>query len=498
MARPAPVGRLVRTSGGSDGVVLCPVSLLVRGAWVDGGGVSYASFIASKQRIIPAAGFDRYEWTAPLFPFQQAVVEWALRQGRAAIFADTGLGKTAMQLEWAHQVGMHTGRPVLIIAPLGVTAQTVEEARKFDIPCVRVIRTDADIRDGINVINFDMALKLDWSVFGGVVLDESSILKNAIGRTRSGLVAAAQQVPYRLACTATPAPNDHTELGNHAEFLGVMEHRVMLAMFFINDLSATIEPWRLKGHAEEDFWRWVASWARCVTKPSDVGPFDDAAYILPPLHLHRVDVEVDIVADAGGALFRNATVSATALHAERRRTTTARVTALAAHIAAEPDEAWLIWCETDYEAEAVRAAVPDLVEVHGSDKPEVKADRLIGFAHGQFKRLLTKPKIAGFGMNWQHCARMAMVGVSYEWESFYQRIRRCWRFGQSRPVHVYCAVARTEAAVWASIERKAANNDDLRSAMLVASRKACNVLDQQTPYIPTHDAPIPAWFRSLS
>jgi len=462
---------------------------------------TYQDFIAGKIRRAPSTGMEPRPFTAPLFPFQGQIVAWALRQGRAAIFADTGLGKTAMQLEWAHQVAQETGRPVLGIAPLGVVAQTAAQAARFGIPDVRVIRDGSEVGDGINLINFDRAVKMgDLSRFGGVFLDESSILKNELGRTRNALVEAVADVPFRLACTATPAPNDHTEIGNHAEFLGVMEHRVMLSTFFINDLSNTIAPWRLKNHAVGEFWAWVSSWARCVTKPSDVGDYDDGPYVLPDLHLHRLDVAVDIVeARADGALFRDATLSATSLHAERRRTANARAQVIAEQMAREPDEAWIVWCDTDYEAEALRAVLPDhVVEVHGSDSPEVKAARLLGFADGEFKILLTKPKIAGFGMNWQHCARMAMVGVSYEWESFYQRIRRIWRFGQTRECHVYCAVAQTEGKVWSALEVKQDGNDTLRSAMLDASRRACRSMAAQAPYQPLHRAPVPAWFRSTS
>ena len=463
--------------------------------------MEYREFIASKRRRAPATGMSAQPFTVPLFPFQGQIVAWALRQGRAAIFADTGLGKTAMQLEWAYQVARHTGRPVLGIAPLGVVAQTAAQAARFGIPDVRVIRDGSEVGDGINLINFDRAVKMgDLSRFGGVFLDESSILKNELGRTRNALVEAVADVPFRLACTATPAPNDHTEIGNHAEFLGVMEHRVMLSTFFINDLSNTIAPWRLKNHAVGEFWAWVSSWARCVTKPSDVGDYDDGPYVLPALHLHRVDVKVDATEGrAEGQLWRDATHSATSLHAEKRRTAAERARALSERIAAEPDESWIVWCDTDYEAEALRAVLPDhVVEVHGSDSAEVKSARLLGFAEGDFKILLTKPKIAGFGMNWQHCARMAMIGVSYEWESFYQRIRRIWRFGQTRECHVYCAVAQTEAKVWASLETKQESNDTLRSAMLEASRKACRERAAQETYNPLHRARIPGWFRSQS
>lgn len=459
--------------------------------------MDYQSFIASKARRVPPAGLTPEPFTAPLFSFQGELTAWALQQGRAALFEDTGLGKTVQQLEWAHQVRRATGRPVLGIAPLGVVAQTAAQAATFGIPGVRVIRDGAEVGDGINLINVDRAVKMDMSGFGGVFLDESSILKNDTGRTRNALIEGVADVPFRLCCTATPAPNDHTEIGNHAEFLGVMDHRVMLSTFFINDLSNTVAPWRLKRHAEAEFWGWVSSWARCVTLPSDVGDYDDSGYVLPALHLHRMDVDVDIVEGRGAELFRNATLSATSLHKERRQTCEARARAIANQIAEEPNEPWIVWCDTDYEGAELRKRLPDhAVEVHGSDTPEQKAERLLGFARGDFKILITKPRIAGFGMNWQHCARMAMVGVSYEWESFYQRIRRCWRFGQTREVHVYCAVASTEGKVWAALEHKQENNDSLRSAMLDASRQACRARASQQKYNPLHRAAVPSWIRS--
>lgn len=461
--------------------------------------MNYADFITSKTRRQPATGLEPMPFTAPLFPFQGDLTAWALRQGRAALFEDTGLGKTPQQLEWAHQVRCATGRPVLGIAPLGVVAQTAAQAKVFGIPDVRVIRDASEAGDGISLINIDRAVKMDMSRFGGVFLDESSILKNDTGRTRNALIEAVSDVPYRLCCTATPAPNDHTEIGNHAEFLGVMDHRVMLSTFFINDLSNTIAPWRLKRHAEEEFWAWVSSWARCVTLPSDVGDYDDSSYILPKLHRHRLEVEVDIVEGRNASeLFRNATMSATTLHKERRSTSAERARAIANQVALEPDEAWVIWCDTDYEGAELRKRLPDhAVEVHGSDSPEKKAERLLGFANGDFKILITKPKIAGFGMNWQHCARMAEVGVNFEWESFYQKVRRIWRFGQTRECHVYSAVASTEGKVWSDREAKADKNDHLRSAMLNASRQACRARAAQQKYNPLHRAAVPAWLRSL-
>jgi hypothetical protein len=458
---------------------------------------NYEAFIASKARAHVPAGFDADCSDFDLFQFQCATVEWALKLGRAAIFADTGLGKTFMQLAWAHKVTEQTGRPVLILAPLAVVRQTEREAEKFSVPGVRVVTGADDIYGPeVCVINYDSMHKLDLSVFAGVVLDESSILKNAQGRFRNRLIAAFRETPYKLCCTATPSPNDHTELGNHSEFLGVMDEAIMRARWFINDLGATVQPWRLKRHAEGDFWRWVSSWARSIGKPSDMGDYSDEGYDLPALNIIRHNVDVDITtAAADGMLFRVPDLSATGIHTEKRRTADDRAWAVADMVRSQPAENWVVWCDTNYEADALMEVMVDAIDVRGNSTPERKARDLWKFTEDGGV-IVTKPKLAGMGLNWQHCARVAFVGGSYSYEGFYQAIRRCWRFGQTRQVDVHVFMASTESAMWHVIHRKTAQHEKMKEKMYAASRKAAQRHSNRTSYRPNYTAPIPAWLTS--
>jgi len=459
--------------------------------------VEYDEFLARKRRHIPPAGFDANAEGFGLFPFQAATVEWALHLGRAAIFADTGLGKTAMQLVWAHRVAEHTGKPILLLAPLAVAEQTRREAIKFGVPDVRVVRDGAEVLPGINITNYERLHRFDGIDVGGVVLDESSILKSFNGKIKAALVARFADVPYRLACTATPAPNDHVELGTHAEFLGVMTRTMMMARWFINDLSNTVAPWRLKKHAVESFWAWVTSWARCIGKPSDMGDYDDEGYDLPALNIHRHSVSVDITDDAGdGMLFRAPELSATQIHREKRRTAIPRAEAAAAIVAAEPDESWLVWCETNYDADALRATLPlSAFEVRGSHKPEQKAERLLRFAD-EGGVMFTKPGIAGMGLNYQHCARQVFVGLSFSYERFYQAVRRSWRFGQTRPVDAHVIMAPTEAVTWKVIQRKQGEHEIMKVSMFSASRRAVASAARRGTYFPTPCGVIPTWLHT--
>lgn len=458
----------------------------------------YEAFIASKARAHVPAGFDANVDGYSLFPFQAATVAWALKLGRAAIFADTGLGKTFMQLVWAREVAVKTGRPVLILAPLAVVRQTEREAEKFGIRGVRVVKSADDVDgQGVYVINYDSMHKLDLSVFSGVVLDESSILKNAQGRFRNKLIDAFRETPYRLCCTATPSPNDHTELGNHSEFLGVMDEAIMKARWFINDLGDILAPWRLKRHAVEDFWRWVSSWARSIGKPSDMGDYSDEGYNLPPLNIVIHYVDVDIAADAAdGMLFRVPDLSATGIHTEKRRTAEDRAWAVADKVRAEAGEDWVVWCDTNYEADALMEVLTGAIDVRGNSTPERKASDLWKFTD-EGGVIVTKPKLAGMGLNWQHCARVAFVGGSYSYEAFYQSIRRCWRFGQMRQVDVHVFMASTEGAMWHVIHRKTAQHEKLKEKMYAASRKAAQRHGNRTNYRPNHAAPIPSWFTTI-
>jgi superfamily II DNA or RNA helicase len=454
----------------------------------------YGEFLAGKVRRAPPAGFEAQVDHPALFPFQRDAVSWALRQGRCALFEDTGLGKTLQELVWADHVARRTGRPVLILAPLAVAAQTVREATKFGLEATQV-RDQAEVRGGVVVTNYDRLHLLDPSVFGGVVLDESSILKAFSGTTKQALCAAFAETPYRLAATATPAPNDHLELGNHSEFLGVLTSHQMIARWFINDTS-TFGTYRLKGHAVEPFWDWVCSWARCASRPSDLGPYSDEGYVLPELRIRYHAVAVDRTIDRGDSLFREIKASATALHAERRRTASDRAARVAEIVSAEATEPWVVWCDTDYDADAVMDRLPDAVEVHGGQSADRKAELLGAFADGAIRVLVTKPSLAGFGLNWQHCARQAFAGPSYSYEAFYQAVRRSWRFGQLRPVETHVVLAATEQVVWQTLLRKGADHESMKVAMFAASRRAQARAAERADYHPTVSARLPAWLTS--
>lgn len=405
----------------------------------------YPEFLARKAITDPPTGLAKIPaLCAALFDFQCDIVAWALRRGRAAIFADCGMGKTAMQLEWAR----HVPGNVLILAPLAVASQTVREGEKFGIT-VRYARSQAEVQPGITITNYEMLAHFDASYFAGVVLDESSILKSYDGTTRTQIIEAFAKTPFRLACTATPAPNDYMELGNHAEFLGVMSRVEMLAMFFVHDGGET-QKWRLKGHAESEFWKWLASWAVCIRKPSDLG-YDDGDFVLPELILHQITVKVD--EPTQGFLFA---VEASSLQErlQARRETIAERVAECAKIANGTNKPFLVWCNLNEESAQLKAAIDGAVEVKGSDANEHKERAMLGFTAGDVRCLVTKPSIAGFGMNWQHCSHMAFVGLSDSYEQFYQAVRRCWRFGQKSPVNVYVITAETEGAVVANIKRK--------------------------------------------
>lgn len=456
----------------------------------------YLDFIASKRIVVPPAGFEPGPSKAPLFPFQRANVEWAVRRGRAALFLDTGLGKTIQQLEWARQVAEHTDGPVLVLAPLAVAQQTVREGARFGIPVVYA-RDASEVPPGrpIVITNYERLEKFDARAFAGVVLDESSSIKAYSGTRKRQIFEAFAGTAYKLACTATPAPNDHLELGNHAEFLDVMSSHQMIARWFINDTS-TFGTYRLKGHAVEPFWDWVSSWAVMASLPSDLGDFSDEGYVLPPLNtnVHVVDVDLTPEKEAG-TLIRMVEMSATNIHAEKRRTAAARAAKVAEVVAREPHEAWLIWCETDYEADALTAAIPGAVEVRGSDSLEAKERSLGGFATGEVKILVTKAKIAGFGLNWQHCARLAFVGATFSFESYYQAIRRCWRFGQARPVESHVVMASTERPVWEVLTRKHADFEAMKVEMFAAARRARRAADRGGDYVPTVPMRLPAWLN---
>lgn len=412
--------------------------------------MNYEDFIDSKRIIVEPAGFDILQdcLNPKLFPFQRDIVRWALHIGKAAIFADCGLGKTPMQLEWAHQVATYIDGNVLILAPLAVSHQTAREGNKFGIP-VHVSRSGDDIQPGINVTNYEKLHQYDPHDFVGIVLDESSILKAQFGTLRHQITDFARSIPYRLAASATPAPNDLTELVNHAEFFGIMSEAEIKALFFTQDGNSS-NKFRLKRHAEQEFWRWMASWSVAMRQPSDLG-YDDNGFILPPMTNHQIVVDVE--AFDTGMLFAVEAVSLTEQRIARKSSLDSRVDATA-RLVNDSNEPWLVWCDLNDESAALAAAIPDAVEVKGSDSAEHKEDAMLGFSDGRYRVLVTKPSIAGFGMNWQHCSKIAFVGLSHSYEKYYQAVRRSWRFGQKNPVDVYIVTSTADGPVVQNIERK--------------------------------------------
>lgn len=407
----------------------------------------YAEFIESKLRSSADSGFDA-EPSDRLYPFQQEIVRWALRKGRSAIFADCGLGKTPMQLDWAANVAAHTGGPVLILAPLAVSAQTAREGHKFGVT-VTVCREPEDARDGVNVCNYERLHRFADMPWAGVVLDESSILKAFDGKTRTALTEWAQSIEFRLCCTATPSPNDYEELGGHSEFLGLLARRVMLAEFFVND-GIEAGHWRLKGHAGGKYWEWVATWARALRSPGDMG-YPDDGFALPPLNVETISVDADAVSE--DRLFAVPVATMMERRQARRESIGERVE-IVADLVNGSDQPWVVWCDLNDESEALYRAIPDAVEVRGSDSPDEKEAALMAFTNGDARVIVTKPSIAGWGLNWQHCAHVAFAGLSDSYEQYYQAVRRCWRFGQTRPVRVVIVASNREHAVLENVRRK--------------------------------------------
>jgi len=425
----------------------------------------YEQFVRSKLVRRPDAGPGM---NGPihemLFPFQSDIVSWALRRGRAAIFADCGLGKTFMELEWLR----HIEGTRMILAPLAVAPQIQKEALRIGMN-VRHVHEHSEIEvGGVNVTNYDRLHKFDLSDMTALVLDESSILKNMNGKTRNMLIDVAAHIPYRLACTATPAPNDHTELGNHAEFLGIMSAVEMLATFYVHD-SGDVHKWRLRGHATTEYWKWMASWAVMLRKPSDLG-YDDDGFDLPPLRIEQLVVPGEHISDEVLALFPLEAQTLPERRAARRMSISQRVGAAAKIVATKPDEPWVVWCDLNAESDALTRAIDGAREVRGSQTEADKESALNAFSDQSARVLVTKPKIAGHGLNWQHCANQVFVGLSDSWEAWYQAVRRCWRFGQDRPVNVYVVTASTEGAVVRNIQAKEARAVELFDGIVQHAR----------------------------
>ena len=414
--------------------------------------MTYEDFLASKQQLDGDHGFAPTIIPGWLFDYQQHLVEWACRKGRSAIFADCGMGKTPMQLVWAQNVVKQTGKPALIATPLAVSYQTVAEANRFGIEAER--SADGRIPASITVTNYERLHRFDQSQFGGMVCDESSILKNFDGSTKALVTEFMRLIPYRLLCTATAAPNDYHELGTSSEALGYLGYQDMLSRFFKEDIIKDYLGWgrkayRFRGHAEEPFWRWVCSWARACRKPSDLG-YDDGKLTLPPLREHEVVVQSSKTRP--GMLFSLPAGTLQEQRQERRITLEDRCES-AAGIVEKHDGASVVWCHLNDEADMLEKAIPECRQVSGSQSEEEKEELLLAFQGGQLKRLVTKPKIGCFGLNWQHCNNVVTF-ASHSWEQYYQAVRRCWRFGQQSPVDVHVIATEGEIGVLANLRRK--------------------------------------------
>lgn len=453
----------------------------------------YRLFLERKRIIDPDTGItESIELPEVMMPHQRDITRWALRRGRAAIFAGTGLGKTLMELAWADRVAGHASKPVLIFAPLAVSQQHIREARKFGLDA-RIVATQADVTPGVNVTNYQKIEHFDLTAFGGIVLDESSILKSTDGHYRTKLIADCAAVPFRLAATATPAPNDFMELGNHAEFLGVMSYTDMLATFFVHDGGET-QKWRMKGHAESEFWEWMASWAVMLRQPSDLG-YPNDGYDLPPLHQHSHTVSVEY-GPSLGFLFPMEARTMQERIAARRDSIEERV-ALAASIT-PADRPFVWWCHLNREAEALAKAIPSAINLTGADSDDEKERKIAAFLDGSARVLVSKPSICGFGLNFQHCADTGFVGLNDSFEQIYQAIRRFWRFGQTRPVNVHFIASELEGAVVANLRRKEADADHMAEQMVahmadLASELVRGNTRVRSAYNPTVPMTLPAW-----
>lgn len=458
--------------------------------------MNYNDFIKTKEIKSISCGFEPTRRNPLLFDWQNDIVRWALLKGKSSIFADCGLGKTAMQLQWGQQVVEHTGKPVLVCAPLAVARQTSKEGEKFGIN-VTVCRTQKDVRGGVNVTNYEMLEHFDADTFSGVVLDESSILKDSTSSTRRMLTEKFRNTPYKLCCTATPSPNDYMELGTHSDFLNIMTQPEMLSTFFCHDGGNTSK-WRLKGHAEQKFFAWVASWACCMTTPEDLG-YDGSDFVLPELRIKEVVAKSDEMSDRDGQLmFFCETAQTLNERRDARRNSLKDRVREAAAIANNTDEQVLVWCDLNAESEALTEAINGAVEVKGSQTPDYKEKSMNGFTSGEIRVLVSKPSIAGWGMNWQQCNTMIFVGLSDSFEAYYQAVRRCWRFGQHRPVTVYIITSEAEGAVKQNIERKQKDAQRMTRELVQYTKEILKAEIHHTvrmteSYITTEIMEVPQW-----
>ena len=450
--------------------------------------MEYSDFLKNKRFVLESCGFDvdKNELNPKMYDFQKDIVRWSLAKGRSCIFADCGLGKTLMQLEWAQKIHEKTGGKILILAPLSVCEQTKREGLLFGYN-VNICENQSDVVLGINITNYEKLNKFAANEFCAVVLDESSILKSFTGKVRTSIIENFNNVPYKLACTATPAPNDYMELGNHSEFCGVMTRAEMLSMFFVHDGGQTSK-WRLKGHAEGVFWQWMASWSVFIDNPRNLG-YQIDGYDLPKLLINEiiVDGETPIGTSLSLTERRQARKDSLIMRCEK-----------AAELVNNSSEQWLVWCDLNDESHKLHRLITDSVEVQGSDSDSHKASSMLDFGEGKIKCLVTKPKIAGFGMNWQNCHNMIFTGLSDSYEQFYQALRRCWRFGQTEKVNVYIIISAKEGCVKQNIERKQADFLKMQSEMTeltkeVTKKELKRTCRLSTPYEPHIKMVLPDW-----
>ena len=463
--------------------------------------MNYQEFIKSKAIIYQPSGFDCTERNKNLFGWQNDVVRWALRKGKCAIFSDCGTGKTRMLLQWADMVRKHENKAVLILAPLAVAQQTRAEGQKCGIDA-KVVRDQSECENGLNITNYEMLQHFDASEFCGVVLDESSIIKHKDGKTRQMIQDMFEETKYKLCCTATPAPNDFMELGTHAQFLGVMKQTEMLATFFVHDGGET-QNWRLKGHAEKKFFEWVAGWAACFKRPQDLG-YAEEGYELPELRIHEETVESTSTELIDGQMMMFAPVGKTLLErrSARRNSLMDRVNR-AAEIANATKEQVLVWCDLNSESKALTEAIRDAVEVEGSMSLEEKEKGITGFLTGENRVLVSKPSIAGFGINAQNAHIEIFVGLSDSFESYYQAVRRCWRFGQDKPVDVYIIISDAEGAVKENIQRKQRDAERMTDELIGFTREFLKSDLKQTQrdvdeYYAFEQMEVPEWLKTTA
>lgn len=460
--------------------------------------MDYQEFLKTKELQTIQAGFDvPDEWLSPLlFDFQRDIVRWALKKGKCAILTGCGTGKSFMLLEWAFCVHRQTGGKVMILSPLSVVKQTAHEAEKFQIGRVNVCRSVEDVREGVNITNYEMIEHFDASEFVGVVLDESSIIKSFTSKTQGDLTDRFHQTPYKLLCTATIAPNDYTEIGTSCEFLGIMSRTEMLATYFVHDGGKTSD-WRLKKAGVSKFWEWFATWAIYFNSPSDLG-YEIKGYDLPELRMQTILTKSEI---EDYQMFVKVAETLQERREARKESMDDR-TQKAYELTQSDDSQWLLWVDYNDESDMLRRKIPECVEIKGSDDAEVKAQASVDFADGKIRCLVSKPSIFGFGSNFQSCHNMIFCGLSDSYERFYQAVRRCWRFGQTQEVNVYIILSEKEISILENIKRKQAQMDEMQKRMTALMREVTlseikHTTRITTSYHPNVDIELPSFLKGV-